>query len=67
MIYGRSPALVLGLLVAALNLVVLGLAQAGIHLTAEFILAANAFFAAGVAVIANKVDAGSFLGTRTGL
>ncbi len=61
MIAGRSPALVLGLIVAAINVAVVVI---NIPWTAQQVAVLNAFAAAFVAVVANVSATGSVLGAK---
>ncbi len=56
MILGRNPALWLGLVAAALNVLVL---VVGIHLDAQQLAALNAFAAAIIGVLANETANGT--------
>lgn len=61
MILGRSPALILGLVAAILNVAVVVF---GIDLSTTQLAALNAFAAAAVAVVANVEATGTFLGRK---
>ena len=67
MIFGRSPALIISLFGAFVNLVVFGVTFWGhVIVPVEFVALVNGFFIALVAAVANQEQTGTYFGARKG-